>query len=117
MSAVEKSRKKFRRSKLSNARILRQKKSEEECGDITKEREDQEEREDRTQEDKQARYRKAKILLKNAIAKVKERKVRLLCIHIYKRVIRNNTTVNSHSTSLFAFEKNKRLTIVPRTQE
>ena len=35
-------------------------------------------------EDREARYRKARILLKNAIAKVKERKVRLLHIHIYK---------------------------------
>ncbi|KAL6264740.1 hypothetical protein P5V15_004839 [Pogonomyrmex californicus] len=50
----------------SRKRMLRkQKKREKACGDSTKEK---------SLEDREARYRKARILLKNAIAKVKERK-------------------------------------------
>lgn len=63
----------------SRKRILRkQKKREKVCTD-TKEI---------SLEDREARYRKARILLKNAIAKVKERKVRLFHIYEYKCMIK-----------------------------
>lgn len=66
---------------LSNSRrILRkQKKREKACEDSTK---------DVALEDREARYRKARILLKNAIAKVKERKVRSLHIHVLQTRIK-----------------------------
>jgi len=63
----------------SRKRLLRkQKKREKTCGDSNSK--------EISTEDREARYRKARILLKNAIAKVKERKVRLFHIYIYKRL-------------------------------
>lgn len=57
----------------SRKRMLRKQKKREKCGDGTKE----------MLEDREARYRKARRLLKNAIATVKERKVRLFHICVY----------------------------------